>query len=309
MDCYISLIFHGAVFLIPSEVLKMDQKISVVVLDFDDEKKRISLGLKQLTPHPWDVLPENIVEGNVVKGKVVNIEDYGAFLEIMPGVEGLVHVSEITWANTPINAKEFFKLGDEHEAKIVTLDKESRKMSLSIKQLSPDPWNDIETKFAEGSRHTGLVKNITNYGVFVELAPGIGGMIHISDLSWLKRFNHPGEYTKVGANIDVVIMGIDKENRKLQLGHKQLEEDPWNTLQDTFAIGSIHEGTVSVGMIKALWFNCLMDWKDLLLTVILPKKTGKVSVQMKQHSLWSSSLTAMKRGSCCRIPVSGNKGK
>ena len=229
----------------PSEVLKMDQKINVVVLDFDDEKKRISLGLKQLTPHPWDVLGESIAEGNVVKGKVVNIEDYGAFLEIQPGVEGLVHVSEITWANTPINAKEFFKLGDEHEAKIVTLDKESRKMSLSIKQLSPDPWNDIETKFAEGSRHTGLVKNITNYGVFVELAPGIGGMIHISDLSWLKRFNHPGEYTKVGSNIDVVILGIDKENRKLQLGHKQLEEDPWNTLQDTFAIGSIHEGTVS----------------------------------------------------------------
>jgi len=228
----------------PAEVLKMDQKIRVVVLDFDDEKKRISLGLKQLTPHPWDVLAEDIAEGNVVKGKVVNIEDYGAFLEIQPGVEGLVHVSEITWANTPINAKEFFKLGDEYEAKIVTLDKASRKMSLSIKQLSPDPWNEIEAKFAEGSRHTGLVKNITNYGVFVELAPGIGGMIHISDLSWLKRFNHPSEYTKVGANIDVIIMGIDKENRKLQLGHKQLEEDPWNTLQDTFAIGSLHEGTV-----------------------------------------------------------------
>jgi len=228
----------------PAEVLKMDQKINVVVLDFDDEKKRISLGLKQLTPHPWDVLPDTIAEGNVVKGKVVNIEDYGAFLEIMPGVEGLVHVSEITWANTPINAKEFFKLGDEHEAKIVTLDKASRKMSLSIKQLSDDPWNDIETRFAESSRHTGLVKNITNYGVFVELAPGIGGMIHISDLSWLKRFNHPSEYTKVVANIDVVIMGIDKDNRKLQLGHKQLEEDPWNALQDTFAIGTVHEGTV-----------------------------------------------------------------
>jgi small subunit ribosomal protein S1 len=229
----------------PTEVLKLDQKLNVVVLDFDDEKKRISLGLKQLTPHPWDVLGENIAEGNIVKGKVVNIEDYGAFLEIQPGVEGLVHVSEITWANTPINAKEFFKLGDEHEAKVVTLDKASRKMSLSIKQLSADPWNEIETKFAEGSKHTGLVKNITNYGVFVELAPGIGGMIHISDLSWLKRFNHPGEYTKVGANIDVIILGIDKENRKLQLGHKQLEEDPWNSLQDTFAVGSIHEGTVS----------------------------------------------------------------
>jgi small subunit ribosomal protein S1 len=228
----------------PSEVLKLDQKINVVVLDFDDEKKRISLGLKQLTPHPWDVLPGTIAEANIVKGKVVNIEDYGAFLEIQPGVEGLVHVSEITWANTPINAKEFFKLGDEHEAKIVTLDKSSRKMSLSIKQLSPDPWNDIEIKFPVESRHKGLVKNITPYGVFVELAPGIGGMIHISDLSWLKRFNHPSEYTKVGEHIDIVILSIDKDNRKLQLGHKQLEEDPWNSLQETFAIGSIHEGTV-----------------------------------------------------------------
>jgi small subunit ribosomal protein S1 len=228
----------------PSEVLKLDQKLKVVVLDFDDEKKRISLGLKQLTPHPWDILPEGVTEGSVVKGKVVNIEDYGAFLEIMPGVEGLVHVSEITWANTPINAKEFFKLGDEHEAKIVTLDKGSRKMSLSIKQMSEDPWSTIETRFPEGSRHTGLVKNITPYGVFVELATGIGGMIHISDLSWLKRFNHPSDYTKVGQNIDVMILGIDKENRKLQLGHKQLEEDPWNALQDTFAVGTIHEGTV-----------------------------------------------------------------
>ena len=228
----------------PSEVLKLDQKINVVVLDFDDEKKRISLGLKQLTPHPWDVLPETISEGSVVKGRVVNIEDYGAFLEILPGVEGLVHVSEITWANTPINAKEFFKLGDEHEAKVVTLDKDNRKMSLSIKQLSEDPWSDIETKFPEGSRHKGAVKNITPYGVFVELTTGIGGMIHISDLSWLKRFNHPSEYTKVGEHIEVVILGIDKDNRKLQLGHKQLEEDPWNSLQDTFAVGSVHEGTV-----------------------------------------------------------------
>jgi small subunit ribosomal protein S1 len=229
----------------PSEVLKLDQKINVVVLDFDDEKRRISLGLKQLTPHPWDVLGEGVVEGNVVRGKVVNIEDYGAFLEIQPGVEGLVHVSEITWANTPVNAKEYFKLGDEHKAKIVTLDKESRKMSLSIKQLSADPWNEIDAKFPEGSRHAGLVKNITNYGVFVELAPGIGGMIHISDLSWLKRFNHPTEYTKVGQHIDVMILGIDRENRKLQLGHKQLEEDPWNTLQDTFALGSLYEGLVT----------------------------------------------------------------
>jgi small subunit ribosomal protein S1 len=229
----------------PSEVLKMDQKLNVVVLDFDDDKKRISLGLKQLTPHPWDTLAENLKEGEVVKGKVVNIEDYGAFLEIMPGVEGLVHVSEITWANTPINAKEFFKLGDEYEAKVVTLDKETRKMSLSIKQLTEDPWSTIENQFPEGSKHTGTVKNITPYGVFVELATGIGGMIHISDLSWLKRFNNPNEYTKVGNEIEVLILSIDKEGRKLQLGHKQIEEDPWNSLESTFAIGSIHEGTVT----------------------------------------------------------------
>ena len=229
----------------PSEVVKMDQKLQVVVLDFDDDKKRISLGLKQLTPHPWDVLPEGLSEGSVVKGKVVNIEDYGAFLEIQPGVEGLVHVSEITWANTPINAKEFFKLQDEYEAKVVTLDKDARKMSLSIKQMSQDPWSSIETKFPENSKHKGLVKNITPYGVFVEMEPGIGGMIHISDLSWLKRFNHPSEYVKVGESIDIIILNIDKENRKLQLGHKQLEEDPWNALEETFAIGSVHEGTVT----------------------------------------------------------------
>jgi len=229
----------------PGEILKLDQKLNVVVLDFDDDKKRISLGLKQLTPHPWDTLPENIKEGEIVKGKVVNIEDYGAFLEIYPGVEGLVHVSEITWANTPINAKEFFKLGDEYEAKIVTLSKEDRKMSLSIKQMTEDPWNTIEIRYPEGSKHKGLVKNITPYGVFVELSPGIGGMIHISDLSWLKRFNNPNEYTKVGESIDVIIMSIDKENRKLQLGHKQIEEDPWNSLEETFPVGSVHEGTVT----------------------------------------------------------------
>ncbi len=228
----------------PSEVLKMDQKLNVVVLDFDDDKKRISLGLKQLTPHPWDTLAENLKEGEVVKGKVVNIEDYGAFLEIMPGVEGLVHVSEITWANTPINAKEFFKLNDEYEAKVVTLDKDTRKMSLSIKQLTEDPWATIENRFPEGSKHTGIVKNITPYGVFLELATGIGGMIHISDLSWLKRFNNPNEYTKVGNEIEVLILSIDKDGRKLQLGHKQIEEDPWNSLESTFGIGTIHEGTV-----------------------------------------------------------------
>ncbi len=228
----------------PTEVLKMDQKLNVVVLDFDDDKKRISLGLKQLTPHPWDTLTESLKEGEIVKGKVVNIEDYGAFLEIMPGVEGLVHVSEITWANTPINAKEFFNLNDEYEAKVVTLDKETRKMSLSIKQMTEDPWNTIAESFPEGSKHNGVVKNITPYGVFVELTTGIGGMIHISDLSWLKRFNNPNEYTKVGNEIEVVIMNIDQEGRKLQLGHKQIEEDPWNTLETAFPVGSEHEGTV-----------------------------------------------------------------
>ncbi len=229
----------------PSDLLKIDQKVNVVVLDFDDDKKRISLGLKQLTPHPWDVLPADLAEGSVVRGKVVNIEDYGAFLEVQPGVEGLVHVSEITWANTPVNAKEFFKLGDEHDSKVVTLDKDTRKMSLSIKQMTTDPWDTIENKYAVDSKHQGLVKNITPYGVFVELEPGIGGMIHISDLSWLKRLNHPSDYVKVGQHIDIMIMGIDKDNRKLQLGHKQLEEDPWSTLEDTFGVGTKHEGTVT----------------------------------------------------------------
>ena len=229
----------------PNEVLQNGQKLNVVVLDFDDEKKRISLGLKQLTPHPWDNLPAEIVEGAHVKGKVVNIEDYGAFLEIMPGVEGLVHVSEITWSSQPINAKEFFKMGEEHEAVVVTLDKDERKMSLSIKQLTEDPWDTIENKFPIDSRHSGTVKNITPYGVFVELETGIGGMIHISDLSWIKRYNHPSEFVKTGEKIDVVILSIDKENRKLALGHKQLEEDPWNTFETVFPIGSIHDGSVT----------------------------------------------------------------
>jgi small subunit ribosomal protein S1 len=228
----------------PNEVLSNGQKLNVVVLDFDDEKKRISLGLKQLTPHPWDNLSEEIQEGATIKGKVVNIEDYGAFLEVLPGVEGLVHVSEITWSSQPINAKEFFTMGDEYEAKVVTLDKDERKMSLSIKQLTEDPWGSIEEKFPIDSRHKGIVKNITPYGVFVELETGIGGMIHISDLSWTKRYNHPSEYTKVGDEIEVSILSIDKENRKLSLGHKQLEDDPWNTFESVFPIGTTHEGTV-----------------------------------------------------------------
>ena len=229
----------------PSEVLENGQKLNVVVLDFDDEKKRISLGLKQLTAHPWDNLPAEITEGAKVKGKIVNIEDYGAFLEIMPGVEGLVHVSEITWSSQPINAKEFFKMGDEYEAVVVTLDKDERKMSLSIKQMTEDPWDTIENKFPIDSRHKGVVKNITPYGVFVELETGIGGMIHISDLSWIKRFNHPSEFTKTGEEIEVAILSIDKDNRKLALGHKQLEEDPWNTFETVFPIGSLHEGHVT----------------------------------------------------------------
>jgi small subunit ribosomal protein S1 len=229
----------------PSEVLHNGQKLNVVVLDFDDEKKRISLGLKQLTAHPWEALPEDIHEGASVKGKVVNIEDYGAFLEVTPGVEGLVHVSEITWSSQPINAKEFFKVGEEYEAKIVSLDKDERKMSLSIKQLTGDPWENIESIFPVDSRHKGTVKNLTPYGVFVELTTGIGGMIHISDLSWTKRFNHPSEFTKVGEEIEVIVLSIDKENRKLSLGHKQVEDDPWNTFESVFPIGSTHEGHVT----------------------------------------------------------------
>ena len=262
----------------PSEVLKMDQKLNVVVLDFDDDKKRISLGLKQLTPHPWDTLAENLKEGEVVKGKVVNIEDYGAFLEIMPGVEGLVHVSEITWANTPINAKEFFKLGDEYEAKVVTLDKDTRKMSLSIKQLTEDPWSTIENQFPEGSKHKGVVKNITPYGVFVELATGIGGMIHISDLSWLKRFNSPNEYTKVGNDIEVLILSIDKDGRKLQLGHKQIEEDPWTSLESIFTIGSVHEGTVIKKDDKGAMIQLPYGLEGFAPTRHLMKEDGKAIV-------------------------------
>jgi small subunit ribosomal protein S1 len=228
----------------PSEVLALNQKINVVVLDFDENKKRISLGLKQLQPHPWEVLSETIQEGSVVKGKIVNIEDYGAFLEIQPGVEGLIHVSEVTWSNQPINAREFFKLGHEHEAKVVTIDRDERKMSLSLKQLSKDPWSDIEERFPVGSRHTGEVKNLTPYGVFLELQEGIGGMIHISDLSWTKRFSHPSEFTKVGDDIDVIVLEIDKQNRKLSLGHKQVEENPWDTFESVFPVGSYHEATV-----------------------------------------------------------------
>src|SRR5579871_5355909 len=228
----------------PKEVLELNQKLNVVVLDYDDNKKRISLGLKQLQPHPWDTLDKEIEIGSKVKGKVVNIEDYGAFLEITPGVEGLIHVSGVSWSNTPINSREYFHLADVHEAIVMTLDREERKMSLSLKRLTEDPWLKIAEKFPVGTRTKGLVKNITPYGVFVELADGIGGMVHISDLSWIKRYNHPTEFTKVGNELDVVVLDIDNDNRKLTLGHKQIEEDPWDTFETVFPVGSVHEATV-----------------------------------------------------------------
>ncbi len=228
----------------PSEVLSLNQKINVAVLDFDENKKRISLGLKQLQPHPWEVLAKDIKEGDIVKGKVVNVEDYGAFLEVLPGVEGLIHVSEVSWGNQQINAKDYFKLNAELEAKVVTIDREERKMSLSIKQLSKDPWDELEEKYPVGSRHTVKVKNLTQYGVFIELEDGIGGMIHISDLSWTKRYSHPSEFTKVGEEIDAIILEVDKNNRKLSLGHKQTEENPWDTFETVFPVGSFHEATV-----------------------------------------------------------------
>lgn len=228
----------------PNEVLKMDQKLQVVVIDYDDNKKRISLGLKQLQPHPWDSLPEGIEVGAKVKGKIVNIEDYGAFLEIVPGVEGLIHVSEVTWSNQPINSRDFFKLGDEYEAIVVTLDKDERKMSLSLKQMQEDPWKHIAEKYPVGTKLKGEVKNITPYGVFVELDEVVGGMIHISDLSWTKRYNHPSEFTKVGNELDVIVLEIDVDNKKIVLGHKQLEEDPWDTFESLFPVGSVHEATV-----------------------------------------------------------------
>lgn len=228
----------------PTEVLALNQKLNVVVLDFDDEKKRISLGLKQLQPHPWDVLSNELEVGSTVKGKIVNIEDYGAFLEITPGVEGLIHVSEVSWSNQPVNSKEFFKSGEMYEAVIMTLNRDERKMSLSLKRLQEDPWGQIGDQFPVGSRHTGKVQNITPYGVFVELSDGIGGMVHISDLSWTKRFGHPAEFTKAGEDLEVVVLNIDTDDRKLTLGHKQIEEDPWDTFEGIFPEGSVHEGTV-----------------------------------------------------------------
>ena len=229
----------------PEEVVQLDQKINVVILDFDESKKRIALGLKQLTPHPWDNLDPNLKVGDKVKGKVVVIADYGAFVEIIPGVEGLIHVSEMSWSQHLRTAHDFLKVGDEVEAVVLTLDREDRKMSLGIKQLIPDPWADITTKYPVGSKHTATVRNFTNFGIFVELEEGVDGLIHISDLSWSKKIKHPAEFTKIGEPIEVVVLEVDTENRRLSLGHKQLEENPWDVFETVFTVGSVHQGTIT----------------------------------------------------------------
>lgn len=228
----------------PEEVVKLDEKINVVILDFDDDKKRIALGLKQLTPHPWDALSAELKVGDKVKGKVVVMADYGAFIEIAPGVEGLIHVSEMSWAQHLRSAQDFMKVGDEVEAVVLTLDRDERKMSLGIKQLKPDPWENIEEKYPIGSQHTAKVRNFTNFGVFAEIEEGVDGLIHISDLSWTKKIKHPSEVTAIGADIEVQVLEIDKENRRLSLGHKQLEENPWDVFETIFTVGSVHEGTL-----------------------------------------------------------------
>lgn len=228
----------------PEEIVQLDQKLNVVILDFDDEKKRIALGLKQLTAHPWDALDQELKVGDIVKGKVVVMADYGAFVEIAAGVEGLIHVSEMSWSQHLRSAQDFLKVGDEVEATILTLDREERKMSLGMKQLKPDPWDNIEEKYPLNSTHSAKVRNFTNFGVFVEIEEGIDGLVHISDLSWTKKVKHPAEFTAIGENIDVVVLEIDKENRRLSLGHKQLEENPWDVFETIFTVDSIHEGTI-----------------------------------------------------------------
>ena len=229
----------------PEEIVHLDEKLKVVIIDFDEQKKRIALGLKQLTPHPWEALDPNLKVGDKVKGKVVVMADYGAFVEIAPGVEGLIHVSEMSWSQHLRSAQEFLKVGDEVEAVILTLDREERKMSLGIKQLTPDPWKGIETKYPVGTKCKAKIRNFTNFGVFVEIEEGIDGLIHISDLSWTKKVKHPSEFTQIGADIDVVVLEIDKENRRLSLGHKQLEENPWNEYESKYAVDTIHKGTIT----------------------------------------------------------------
>ncbi|MCP4520249.1 MAG: 30S ribosomal protein S1 [Cytophagales bacterium] len=231
----------------PEEVLNLDDKVNVVVLDFDDDKKRISLGMKQLTAHPWDTLPETIEIGSTVKGKIVNVADYGAFLELQPGVEGLIHVSEMSWSQHLRNPQDFLKVGDELEAQVLTIDREDKKMSLGIKQLTEDPWKkaDLLTKYAVGSKHTGLVRNLTTFGLFIELEEGVDGLVHVSDLSWSKKVKHPSEFVKVNEELEVVVLELDADNKKLALGHKQLEENPWDTFETVFEIGSSHSATVT----------------------------------------------------------------
>jgi small subunit ribosomal protein S1 len=234
----------------PEEIVQLDQKLQVVILDFDDDKKRIALGLKQLTPHPWDSLDTNLKVGDVVKGKVVVMADYGAFVEIAPGVEGLIHVSEMSWSQHLRSAQEFLKVGDQVDAQVLTLDREERKMSLGMKQLKPDPWEKIDEKYTINSKHTAKVRNFTNFGVFVEIEEGVDGLIHISDLSWTKKIKHPAEFTNIGDDIEVVVLEVEKENRRLSLGHKQLEENPWDVFETIFTIGSLHEGTITEIMDK-----------------------------------------------------------
>ena len=249
----------------PEEIVQLDQKINVVILDFDDDKKRIALGLKQLTPHPWDALDPDLKVGDKVKGKVVVMADYGAFVEIAPGIEGLIHVSEMSWSQHLRSAQEFLKVGDEVEAVVLTLDREERKMSLGMKQLHPDPWEKIDEKYAVGSKHKAIVKNFTNFGIFVEIEEGVDGLIHISDLSWTKKIKHPQEFTTLGAEIEVVVLEVDKEQRRLSLGHKQLEENPWDVFETIFNVGSVHEGTI-------------VEINDKNVTVALPYGVEAVSV-------------------------------
>ena len=263
----------------PHKVVELDQKINVVILDFDDEKKRIALGLKQLTPHPWDALDANLKVGDHVKGKVVVIADYGAFVEIQPGVEGLIHVSEMSWSQHLRSAQEFMKVGDDVEAVILTLDRDERKMSLGIKQLKEDPWEAIEVKYPVGSKHTAKVRNFTNFGVFVELEEGVDGLIHISDLSWTKKVKHPSEFTQVGAEIDVIVLDIDKENRRLSLGHKQLEDNPWDVFEAKYTVGSIHEGKITELLEKGAVVSLDENVEGFATPKHLVKEDGSQAVQ------------------------------
>ena len=287
----------------PEEVVALDQKIQVVILDFDDAKKRIALGLKQLTPHPWEALDQNLKVGDKVKGKVVVMADYGAFVEIATGVEGLIHVSEMSWSQHLRSAQEFMKVGDEVEAVILTLDRDERKMSLGIKQLSADPWAEIETKYPVGTKTTAKVRNFTNFGVFVEIEEGIDGLIHISDLSWTKKVKHPGEFTQVGADIEVVVLEIDKDNRRLSLGHKQLEENPWAGIESKFPLDSVHEGTITEMTDKGAVVSLDENVEGFCPTRQLTKEDGSVPGSATRSSSRFSSSPRLRSVSLCRTCV------